>query len=68
MCLLQVFKRFVKDPVFVIVEVNSPDDVDIPTKVGPRSLTLFPFSSRQATPFSAKTTTATRWTLLARAP
>jgi hypothetical protein len=28
----QVFKRFVKDPVFVIVEVNSPDDVDIPTK------------------------------------
>jgi hypothetical protein len=30
---LQVFKRFVKDPVFVIVEVNSPDDVDIPTKV-----------------------------------
>jgi hypothetical protein len=30
---VQLFKRFVKDPVFVIVEVNSPDDVDIPTKV-----------------------------------
>ena len=30
---MQLFKRFVPDPAFVIVEVNSPDDVDIPTKV-----------------------------------
>jgi len=28
----ELFKRFVPDPAFVIVEVNSPDDVDIPTK------------------------------------